>query len=260
MYHLRLIHWQADMAQERAARLRAQGFQVESAPLNPTELRAMRENPPDAILIDLSRSPSQGRDLGLNLRKYKVTRQVPLIFVGGEPEKIAQVRALLPDATFADWQTIEAAVQATLANPPVDPVVPDSVFAAYAGTPLPKKLGIKANSRVVLIDAPADFENMLGNLPEGATVQRGIQQGDVHLWFATSRDELEARLDQMRTLAASGSLWIIWPKKSAKRAGDLTQNIVRQSGLSCGLVDYKICSVDDTWSGLCFVQRKPKST
>ncbi len=256
MRRIRLIHWNVDQAKRRMTQLGAHGYKVEYAPLDAKELQAIRANPPDAIIIDLTRSPSQGRDLGINLRMYKDTRYVPLVFAGGAPDKVARVRDLLPDATFTDWVVIDADMKKAISAPPKDPVVPDSVFAAYAGTPLPKKLGIKADARVTLIDAPEDFENTLGELPEGVVLIRGDGEGDVHLWFTRARSDLEIRIQRMGELAASGPLWIIWPKKTSKLASDLTQPVVRQAGLDSGLVDYKVCSLDDTWTGLCFTRRK----
>jgi hypothetical protein len=256
MHKIRLIHWNESQGAERAEQLRIGGYDVEFKPLEANELKSIRQEPPDAIVIDLTRSPAQGRDLGLNFRKYKSSRFTPLVFAGGEADKVARVRNLLPDAAFSDWDEIDQALQNVIAHPPQDPIVPDSTFAAYAGTPLPQKLGIKTGTRIVLFSAPPDIETTLGELPENAAIQREGNPGDLHLWFVRSREELETNIQSMGLLTKNGPLWIIWPKKSSKLAGDLTQNIVRQTGLGNGLVDYKICSIDDTWSGLCFTFRK----
>lgn len=129
--------------------------------------------------------------------------------------------------------------------------------AGYSGTPLPKKLGIKAGARVALLRAPDGFEDTLQPLPEGVhlrTSARGSQ--DVVLFFATRLAELERRFDGLaRSLVPHGGLWIAWPKRNATVATDLRENIVRDVGLAHGLVDNKVCAVDDTWSGLRFVYR-----
>ncbi len=188
MQRIRLIHWKADEAQETAALLRAAGYAVDAESLSAAGLRSLREDPPDAVLIDLSRVPSQGRDLGLNLRKFKSTRYVPLVFVGGQPAKIARVQELLPDAVYATWDDIGDALPSAIENRPTDPVVPASTMAGYAGTPLPKKLGIKPNSSVALIGAPEGFEETLSDLPEGVTVTRKAgATSAVTLWFPASR-------------------------------------------------------------------------
>jgi hypothetical protein len=224
----------------------------------------MRGDPPDAVVIDLGRLPSQGRDVAVGLRSYKDTRHVPLVFVGGQPKKVAGVRELLPDAVYTSWEEIVAALQQAIAAPPADPVVPTSTMTGYSGTPLPKKLGIKTGSVVGLVDAPEGFEVTLGDLPEGTVVIR-LPEGagsslsrppDVTLWFATRRADLDSRMAGMCSLAERGGLWIIWPKKASGVVSDLSQAVVRETGLAAGLVDFKVCAVDATWSGLRFTRRK----
>jgi hypothetical protein len=130
-------------------------------------------------------------------------------------------------------------------------------MAGYSGTPLPQKLGVKPGARLALLRAPAGFERALNPLPEGVRLRmqaRGAQ--DVVLFFATRRAELERRFDALaRAVAPAGGLWIAWPKRTACVATDLREGIVRELGLAHGLVDNKVCAVDDTWSGLRFVFR-----
>ena len=261
MGYVRLIHWKAEEAKERAQRIRSAGYEVVSEPLNPARVRELRDNPPLAVVIDLSRLPSQGRDLALNIRKYKATRHVPLVLVDGDPEKVARIKDLLPDAVYTNWSRIESSLKLAIAHAPAQPVVPDSVMAPFRGTPLPKKLGIKPDSVVALVSAPDGFEDTLGELPEGVTVRRQARQPlDLTLWFVRSRKDLEHRIDKMRNFAQSGGLWIVWPKKASGIASDLSQTVVREVGLGAGLVDFKVCSVDETWSGLRFTRREQKST
>src|SRR5256885_8820535 len=130
-------------------------------------------------------------------------------------------------------------------------------MAGCSGTGLPQKLGIKPGARLALVRAPAGFERALNPLPDGVrlrTQARGAQ--DVVLFFATRRAELERRFDGLaRTVEPAGGLWIAWPKRTACVATDLREGIVRELGLAHGLVDNKVCAVDDTWSGLRFVFR-----
>lgn len=253
--HVRLIHWNESEARERAGWLRAAGYQVDSKPLTPAGLRALGEDPPDVVVIDLGRLPSQGRDLGLQLRTRAGTRRVPLVFVGGQPGKVERVRELLPDATYTTWAQIHAVLEA--AEPPKEPLVPDSVFAAYGGTPLPKKLGIRPGCSVALVNAPDGFEGTLGDLPGDVAVHRGLGgEPDLILWFARSLEELESGLSHMAVQVGEGRLWILWPKKASGVVSDLSQHEVRRAGLDAGLVDFQICSVDAVWSGLCFTRRK----
>ena len=155
MQRVFLIHWNAQEAAERAAHLQASGFAVDHEPLaGPGLLTALAHDPPAAIVIDLSRLPSQGRDVALLLRKRKATRHVPLVFVEGDPEKVGRVHELLPDAVYTSWIRIEDSLREAIASPPTSPVVPQSQFDAYAGKPLPEKLGIGPGSKVGLVDAP----------------------------------------------------------------------------------------------------------
>lgn len=256
MQRVRLVHWHAGEAEDRAERLRALGYEVDaSVPNGPTALRALRDDPPDAVAIDLGRLPSHGRDFAVALRMAKGTRRVPLVFVGGAAEKVEAIRKLLPDAPFTTWEEIEDALPAAIAEPPAEPVAPKSVFAPYADVPLARKLGIRAHAVVGLVDAPPGFA--VDDLPEGATVRdAGEGRSDLVLWFASTRERVERDIVPMSRLAHEGDLWVLWPKRSSGRKSDLTQPVVRKAGLDRGLVDYKVVSVDETWTGLRFRPRR----
>lgn len=148
MQRVGLIHWNADEAEQGVSRLRASGYHVDYDPEAPTALRLMRDRPPAAVVIDLSRLPAQGRDIGLALRHYKSTRHGPLIFAGGGrvPEKVTRVKRHLPDAVYTSWSRIKSALKRAIAHPRARPVVPKSLLEGYSRTPLPKKLGIRADS------------------------------------------------------------------------------------------------------------------
>ncbi len=130
-------------------------------------------------------------------------------------------------------------------------------MAGYSGTPLPQKLGIRAGARLALLGAPEGFEVTLGALPEGVRV-RTTARGpfDVVVAFTTRRADLERRFEALaRTLDPAGGLWIAWPKRASGVPTDLDENTIRDIGLAAGLVDNKVCAVDETWSGLRFVVR-----
>jgi CheY-like chemotaxis protein len=257
MSHVRLIHWNETEAEDRASQLRDLGYEVVSGPFDRDALRVLKESPPPAVVIDLTRAPSQGRDVAVGIRKGKVTRNVPLIFVEGASEKVERIRTLLPDAVYTTWGSVENALKDAIANPPVEPVAPGSVMDAYAGTLLPKKLGIKSGSVVLLVNAPEGFEATLGQLPKGATLLMDEKKpSDVTLWFTTSRAQLEQGVHEMVERADRGGLWIIWPKKSSGMVSDLSQTVVRRVAVAASLVDFKVCSVDETWSGLRFSKKR----
>ena len=130
--------------------------------------------------------------------------------------------------------------------------------AGYSGTPLPKKLGIREGSRICYVNQPSDFERTVGELPDGVEVRsRARGSLDVVVWFVTARRELEARLAALRrAIEPAGALWVAWPKRSSGVATDMTEDVVREVALPTGLVDNKVCAIDETWSGLRLVVRK----
>ena len=254
---IRLVCWKEDRAAELQSELETAGFAVDAGAVHGAALQALSTSPPDAVVIDLGRLPAQGRDVGIMLRTRVATRHVPLIFVDGTEDKIARTKVTLPDAVYATRAEISEAVAGAIADPPAEPVVPSSNLAGYSGTPLPKKLGVKPGSTVALVDAPSGFVATLGELPEGVTVQKAAgEDAQVTLWFVQSRDTFEKGIERMAEVAGDGRLWICWPKKTSGIATDVTQNHIRSTGLATGLVDFKICAVNTTWSGLCFTRRK----
>ena len=130
-------------------------------------------------------------------------------------------------------------------------------MAGYSGTPLAKKLGIKEGSRIGLVNAPKDFQTELGKLPDKAKfVARVANSLDIILFFVLTERALARDFGKLaKKLVANGMIWIAWPKKSSGVATDLTFERVQRIGLDAGLVDVKICAVDETWSGLKFVYR-----
>ena len=123
-------------------------------------------------------------------------------------------------------------------------------MAGYSGTPLERKLGVKPEHIVYLDGAPETFDL------EAPTTRRLPRQLDISLTFHTSAAKLERRLPQLieRTTTA-GMIWVCWPKKAAKVDTDIDENVVRDIGLAAGVVDVKVCAIDDVWSGLKFVRR-----
>jgi hypothetical protein len=130
-------------------------------------------------------------------------------------------------------------------------------MVGYSGTPLIKKLGIKEGFRVALVNSPKGFQKELGSLPDKAKFAPYVTDSlDVILLFVNSEAELRRKFVLLATnLVANGMLWVAWPKKSSGVATDLSFTNVQRIGLDAGLVDVKICAVNDIWSGLKFVYR-----
>jgi hypothetical protein len=130
-------------------------------------------------------------------------------------------------------------------------------MAGYPGTPLAKKLGLKAGMTAVCLNAPTHYDDLLAPLPEPITWHTQlIAAADFIHFFTKSQQELTQHFPLLKAaLAKDGLLWISWPKKAAKVATDVNENIVREIGLANGLVDVKVAAVDEVWSGLKFVYR-----
>src|SRR5688572_21728185 len=123
--------------------------------------------------------------------------------------------------------------------------------AGYSGTPLINKLGIKDGMRMTVINPPAHYWDLLGELPDVEVVGRRAAQPDLVHVFATRRAIAEQEITSWRRrIPPAGVIWVSWPKKSAKVPTDITEDIVRAIALKIGLVDIKVCAVDETWSGL----------
>ncbi len=130
-------------------------------------------------------------------------------------------------------------------------------MAGYSETHLAKKLGIKERSRIALVNEPRSFRETLGELTSGvAFVGESAKNLDLILCFVRSQTELSKRFSKLASkLAPAGMLWIAWPKKASGVASDLSDGVVREIGLAAGLVDTKVCAIDEVWSGLRFVIR-----
>lgn len=252
-----LFHWNEEELAERIPRLEEAGLQVVQGVWDSGGgfVAELEEADPDAVVIDLGRLPSHGREVALYLRRRKKSRGLPLVFVDGSPEKVGPIRELLPDAAYTDWAGISTAVRGAVDEPPSDPVVPPDRHH-YTNRPLAVKLRIGEGDLVGLLAAPPDFEATLGALPEGASTTRDDEApADVTIWFVRDLAALESGMDERAGRADTGRFWIAWPKKASEMESDLAQSEVQSAALERGLVDYKVCAIDDTWSGLLFSRR-----
>jgi CheY-like chemotaxis protein len=253
MARVHLVHWDPEEARPRLAALEALGHDtVHLAKVTGTPLvRALRADPPEVFLIDLSRRPSHGREIAMALRTSPATRRVPQVFVGGDAETMARMRQLLPDATFTTWGRLRAALPRAIRSAPSTPFVPPD--ALYAGRTVAQKLGIGAGERVAAVGAPPGFAGLLGALPKGTRLTADPSgEAQRFVWFVTSRRELEMALGRLTALVTTQVAWLAWPKQASGVKTDLNGNDVRNAGLASGLVDFKVCSIDGTWSGLAF--------
>jgi hypothetical protein len=214
MSRLRLFHWKAEEAARLIATLKAAGHSVEYHE-KLASYREARDSPPDAFVIDLSRLPSHGREVAIFLRGSKATRHVPTVFVGGDPEKVAGVRRLLPDASY----TSPGRLLATLRHvkPIADPVRPAQTMDRYGQRTTAQKLGIAKDTCVAVVDPPSGYAQAIGKLPEGAWFEEEpTADCKVTLWFAHHPAGFQAALPEMRKVAARCRLWILWRKRKSR--------------------------------------------
>ena len=237
-----LIHWNEEEARERATLLNQEGVSVAAIVSSGGDtMKTLKQSPGiDAFVISLERMPSHGREVGKFLREVKSTRYLPLIYIESpSEEKTALVRDVLPDAIFTSWAGLGKVLK-TL-SPVVDPIVPGLNVAS--DKPLQNKLGMVANMRVGLAGAPDEFEELLGDLPQGLRfIDRG--KADLWFWFVRSAEELHTEMGYM---GLRSPLWICWMKGTSVKLP-----MIRRAANEMGLVDYKVCSISDTWSGMIF--------
>ncbi len=273
MRTVKLLSWHEGVA-AKAKSLARKGVTVDASPLVRTSrvIGELAEINPAALVLDMDRLPSNCREIALMLRASKSARHIPILFAGslpphgaeGLPEKYARLKAELPDIPYAAWQDAGKALRSLLDQPmTAPPVVPP---ARVYTTSLAQKLGIISASpkgqektrKVALVGAPDGFVDLLGPLPDAVKLTTKISPGtQLAICFIRSLADVAAMLDLIAyQLPEEASAWIAYPKKGRGRVGDFNENHVRDMGLAAGLVDYKIASIDETWSGLKFARRK----
>jgi hypothetical protein len=244
-----VIHRDLAEAATRAARLRSQDFEAEPYASRGTKgFRGIRAAPPDAIVIDLTELPSYGRAIGAMIRESKSLRMIPLVFIEGDPEKTAKVRATLPDAAYAPWAKIGAAIMRAIRGAPESPMLP------VVTTPLLAKLGIREGSGVAVLHAPKGFQ-----LPKGTWKHAKSDASDVILAFYPNAAAFGRELPTLKANMRPGRrLWIAWPKKAGTAPADLSMPRIRELAKPYGFSDYKTCAIDEKWAAMVFGVRRSK--
>ena len=250
-----VIHRKPAIAVERARRLCSEGLEADGYPvLGARAFREIRANPPDAILIDLTEMPSYGRAMAVLLREQKGTRNIPLVFLKGDPEKAARVREVLPDAVFATWGNAAPVILRAIERAPEEAAAPN-----VAGIPLAKKLRIVEGSVVTILEAPENIREILGPLPKGVRIEKKIGDADLLLLFVKSAAALGRALPRLAAHMEPGkTLWVCWPKRTSAMPCDLTLLSIRHMVSPYDLVDSKICAIDATWSGAAITKRRQR--
>jgi hypothetical protein len=261
---IRLICWNEADAAARASILRGAGYRVIADPPENAGgmVRYFRELSPDAVVIDLDRLPSYGRELGLSLRASKSTSHLRLVFAGGLPAKIELVRAAVPDAIFTPWGAdVAAAIEHAIVQPEPPRLASRELPKATGPGSLERKLDIKPLTHFTIVSVNRNddpwLDELLASVPDGAIRQRRPDAATTLALFpvATRRDLMRAFEQARASLPPKASLWIVHPKQTSALAADFNQDDVREAGLAHGFVDYKVCAVDKDWSALKFARR-----
>jgi hypothetical protein len=257
MARIRVFHFKSAEAAPLLDALRAAGHTVEYDPIMKTSvLPGIRAAPPDIFVIDLTRMPSHGRYTAFVLRQSPKTRHVPTLFVDGEEEKVAITRRQLPDAHFTTRAKLRSAIKTALRSRVANPVAPGPLFSYHTRTAA-QKIGIAKGATVGVIDPPRDYLRVIGAVPDGVEFVEGAQADcTLLLWFLHDPDAYLEMLPRMRAWVAKTRLWVLWKKGGTTRTGAVTQPLIREAAQGMGLVDYKICSVDKTWSGIALTLKK----
>ena len=246
-----IVQFNAAESYALTGKLSREGFTAEAyTRRGTTGFRALRANPPDVVLIDLTTMPFYGRWVAGQLRGSKTLRTIPLVFLEGDPAKTEIARRQFPDAVFASWARLAAQLRKAIANPPPLPIAPD-IFEG----PLPRKLRIREGACVALLNAPKDF--VLADLPEGVRLERRLGEPDVILSFVKSAAILNRDFPKLAAAVQPGrTLWICWPKRTSQEPTDLTMPRIREMCQPYHLTDTKVVSLNATWSAMALSRRR----
>ncbi|MDX2269717.1 MAG: hypothetical protein NW208_16575 [Bryobacter sp.] len=243
MARVLLFHWKEEEAEERVDRLRSWGHAVAWRGMRGKEevrVTSARQFGAEVVVFDLSRMPVYSKYQAELIRKAKSTAHIPFVFVEGQAEKVKELKAIYPGEKFTKWGRLEAVLKAM--KPGVLPrALPEQTKPERQ---LWQKLGMKDGMRVWLGEAPQGFERALGQYPETVEFVEGAQAAKLYLQFLEDMGSPGEALEQIVQQARQAPVWVFYAK------GVLKMNDLRNLLLDAGLVDYKICSVNERWAGI----------
>lgn len=261
MARLFYLHWHEKEAKERSRPIVKAGHKV-SVHWSLEKTADFGATLPDVVIISQDRLPSHGRAVAAVFWEANQRRAIPIIFAGGEPDKIAATKTKFPQAVYCETDEVVQAIDEVLRNPPAP--LPPKVKRApphtpgYSGKPLAVKLGVAEDQRIYVAHGPDELDDWIGPLPEGTKrIAKALAPINLAVLFHTSATDLKSEFAAVaKLMALKGILWVSWPKKSAKVATDVTEDVVRKIGLAHDWVDVKVCAVSEIWSGLKFLRRR----
>lgn len=248
-----VVHFRPEEADSLLRALRSSKFEPEIA--YPPKFR--KDNPPIAVVLSLARSPANVRWVAYSLRKSKWSRLIPLVFVDGEPEKVAAMRRVIPDATYTTLAKVGPALREAMNRILEDVAVPESY--SDPGRSLAQKLGLQPGHRVAVVNEPPEFRRVLGEVPEDVElVEWPDRRTQLTLWFVRTFGELEEGFEALLDRIQSGPLWVCWPKQASGVRSDLTMTNIREVAMRHNRVDVKVLRIDRTWSGSLIFRRRAR--
>ena len=259
MTHIRLIHWNPAEAQERATRLPDDEFDVDHAPLNPPACEPYAPTHPTPYSSTLAACPPTAATSAYPCARPRPPVGFPSSLSTATPPRLRACASCCPTPSIPTGPTSSPPCATPSPTRPPSPSCSSPAWPATPVRPCRANSGIKPGYAIALPGEPDDFEATLGDLPDPVTLRRRVQgRCDLIVWFVGSRRQLRQRVQRYGARAGPGGLWICWPKKASGVKTDLSERVVRETGLANGLVDYKIAAIDQTWSGLRFTRRKPR--
>lgn len=263
MSRVYLVHNGADGMETQANALRTSGFEVDTFDndgdydLVKKSMVRWRKAPPEVFVLDMTRRPSVNKYLGVMIRGRESFKTIPIVYAGGDAEKMEPIKRAIPDAVFSSWRGAVKAIRKALVAPVETPAKKPQIMDLYKDRTVCQKLGIEEGMRVGIVDPPRELESLLTGLPEGVElVEETGPAMRVTLWFVRDYDLFLTMLTKMIRVAAISKLWVAFPKKRPGSKDTINQKLVREAIRAAGLVEYKICSMGDVWSAMAFSARK----
>ncbi len=246
-----MISWNVKAAADKKHLLEGLGFRVDPVMSHGTGMIGkLTSAAPSALIIDLDSKPAYGREVAIYLRSTASIRHLPLVLVGGVPEKIVRVRAEIPDAIYCGWDAVQAGINRAITAPPVWPVRPRARGEALAsGAVLARKLDLRPETRVSI---QGDVIGLGKRLDMEYEERIGRETG-MAIVVVRSEQDLDAAFDYAAGhLPPKAGLWMVYPKRSGRLKTDFSQKDLLAIGAARGLIGYKTCAIDADWSGLRF--------
>jgi hypothetical protein len=242
-----LLHWKAEEIKDLAQRLH--GIDVlPYAPVSGEGMKGLAEySVPDALVVSLDRIPSHGHAVAWHYHSRTATRHVPIVFVGGEADKVAKVREAMPFAIFCSWETAAESVRTAVANPGAVPLAAPKPISS--NRPMHAKLGLKPGMRIALIGAPAELHRLVPDLDfDVDIVEEPDARTEASFWFVRSASEVDDGLAWIAPrLGPKPRLWVFYRKGKG-----VTWQSLSEAALPYGLAQFKILSLNAEWTGTGF--------